>query len=157
MPRAVKKGPALSERVVTYVGLPAGSKFANRLLKVVLYPVLDLVLAFGKGQIDLTKFVDDLAVRLIGTLRQLQKSAPAIVLTTIRLLEGLLQLKVSRGSKGKSKFVASSDELVDAVGQQLEDAGIKHSRSERWLGVACGLLPLRLKTWHSIATSLTMV
>eukprot|EP00959_Pyramimonas_sp_CCMP1952_P454818 9470541-Pyramimonas_sp.AAC.1 len=71
-PRAVRKGQAVADAICTYVGLPAGSKYANRFLKIVLYPILDVVARSPGAKLDITMFVDDLALRLVGRSAQLK-------------------------------------------------------------------------------------
>ncbi|CAK0894942.1 unnamed protein product, partial [Prorocentrum cordatum] len=134
-PRAVRKGQAVADAICTHVGLPAGSKYANRFLKIVLYPILDVVARWPGAKLEITKFVDDLALRMVGRSAQLKAIFPDLARTLIRLLESLLQLKVSKGEGGKSKFVSSDGTLAQELAQPMADIGLQHGESERWLGV----------------------
>ncbi|CAK0828617.1 unnamed protein product, partial [Prorocentrum cordatum] len=126
----VRKGQALADASTTCVGLPVCSKYANRFLKVVLYPILDLILPWPGAKLEITKFVDGLALRLVGTLKQL----------------GATFLAVVKGLKGKSKFVASHVGLTDRVSTELQDVGLQHGTSERWLGADYQPQALRRRT-----------
>ncbi|CAK0811655.1 unnamed protein product [Prorocentrum cordatum] len=134
-PRAVRKGQAVADLICTHVGLPAGSKYANRFLKMVLYPILDVVARWPGTKLEITKFVDDLALRMVGRSVQLRAIFPDLARTLIHLLESLLQLKVSKGVRGKSKFVSSDGSLAQELTQAMADIGLQHGESERWLGV----------------------
>ncbi|CAK0841362.1 unnamed protein product [Prorocentrum cordatum] len=134
-PRAVRKGHAVADAICTYVGLPAGSKYASRFLKIVLYPILDVVARWPGAKLEITKFVDDLALRMVGRNTQLKVIFPDLARTLIHLLESLLQLEVSKGEGGKSKFVSSDVSLAQELAQPMADIGLQHGESERWLGV----------------------
>eukprot|EP00973_Karenia_brevis_P059268 8250120-Karenia_brevis.AAC.1 len=58
-PRALKVGQAHSRLVQTSKGLPAGSKYANRFLKVILILPMDLLLSRWP-RLSITMYVDDI-------------------------------------------------------------------------------------------------
>ncbi|MFM7980043.1 MAG: hypothetical protein ACKPKO_12075, partial [Candidatus Fonsibacter sp.] len=116
--------------------LPAGSKFANRFLKLLLLLPIDILLA--KWAIKMTLYVDDFALRVAGTMNYVCRVLPGATSELVCMLERWLQLTVSRYhgvSKGKSAYVASSSQLADHLAERMAVLGIHRTDSERWLGV----------------------
>eukprot|EP00959_Pyramimonas_sp_CCMP1952_P050814 1061608-Pyramimonas_sp.AAC.1 len=68
---------------------------------------------------------------MVGRSAQLKAIFPDLARTLIRLLESLLQLKVSKGEGGKSKFVSSDGTLTQELAQPMADIGLQHGESER--------------------------
>ena len=110
-------------------GLPPGSRFAPKFLKLlVLVPVDYLKAAFPR--ILPAIYVDDLVLRLAGTLREL----PSIGKATewlVHFLEQVLKLKVSKdapGKRGKSATIATSQAAAQAVGVKMRALGIPQEK-----------------------------
>ena len=136
-PRAIKVGGAFSVAVRTTNGLPAGSKFANRFLKIILFWPLDTMQRRWACAF-LALYVDDITVRIMGTARFCAKTLPCIARWFIGVLEGPMRLKVSRdegSEKGKSVTICSSAKCEQQVGEAMASLGIPLVRAVRWLGV----------------------
>eukprot|EP00959_Pyramimonas_sp_CCMP1952_P136091 2847198-Pyramimonas_sp.AAC.1 len=68
---------------------------------------------------------------MVGRSVQLRAIFPDLARALIHLLESLLQLKVSKGVRGKSKFVSSDGSLAQELTQAMADIGLQHGESER--------------------------
>ncbi|CAK0842440.1 unnamed protein product [Prorocentrum cordatum] len=126
--RGLLRGQAVANQVCTLVGFPAGSKFANRFLKVVLYPILDLVQVWSGA-------MDNIAVRVASNNKQLNRVFPEVVAMLTRFLKHVMPMKVSTGQQRKSKYVTSSEGLASESKPEMKKHGVRQSGIERWLGV----------------------
>jgi hypothetical protein len=133
-PRRIQSGGAFSDAFATMCGLPAGSKYANKLLKILLRLPLDIVgLRFHRT--GLIEYVDDIAIRYLGTVGQVAAKLPAAVAWLIHFLESVLKLVVSRGVKGKSVFLGANESVRAALRAPMQQLSLNESWNTRWLGI----------------------
>ena len=111
------------------------SKFhANKLLKILLRLPLDLV-GIRFHRTGLIEYVDDTAIRYLGTVGQVAARLPAAVAWLIQFLEEVLKLVVSRGAKGKSVFLGANESVRAALRAPMLQLSLNKSWSTRWLGI----------------------
>ncbi|CAK0816105.1 unnamed protein product [Prorocentrum cordatum] len=133
-PRYLRREGAVADAVTTLVGLPAGSKYSNKLLKVFMFWALGLVLK-GCPLAQLILYVDDITLRLMHSAPHLRREVMRAVRFLIVLLEQALGLPLARGPEGKCVFVASTEEARGLLQAPMLELGIKEGSVERWLGI----------------------
>ena len=92
--------------VRTVQGLVAGSKFANRFLKLVLLLPLDWMLGRWP-MMQVVMYVDDVKLKLTGTISEVANITPQATKMLVWWLEHVLKLEVSKDVAGKAGKAAS--------------------------------------------------
>ena len=135
--RYIRIEEACSEGTQTIVGLIAGSKFANRFLKLVLLLPIDWILDKWR-RMKAVVFVDDVKLKWLGTPREALAVVPAATRMLIYWLEQIMKLKVSLDTeeeKGKSGFLCSCPDTAAGLLPLLQEQGLHQETSKKWLGI----------------------
>ena len=135
--RYIRLETACSDGTRTIVGLVAGSKFANRLLKLVLVLPIDWVLGVWV-RLKAVIYVDDVKLKLLGTAREAVAVVPEATRKLIYWLQHILRLQVSldtQEEQGKSSFLCSCKETTAELLPLMQQQGLHLETSKKWLGI----------------------
>ena len=128
---------AYSMGVRTMRGLVAGSKFANRFLKLMLVMPLDWLLLTW-NRLSVVLYVDDIKLKLVGTPREALVIIPQATRQLIHWLEAIMDMVVSRDTAtetGKSGFLCSCRQAAQQLLPAMQEVGLHLEDSKKWLGI----------------------
>ena len=110
--------------VVTIQGLVSGTKFANRFLNLLLVLPLDW-LQTRWPRLSIVMYVDDVKLKLIGTIREIMATIPRSTEQLIWWMEHVFNMVISRDDgdqRGKSGFLCSCVEAAKLLLGQAKNS-----------------------------------
>ena len=129
---------SFSEGMSTVTAIVAGSTFSCAILHIVLIWPSDKLLQLWP-QVSLSKYVDDLGLRVTGRLEDVAVDVVQVFDDLLALVEEPLDLEVSRGSPGhpggKTIALASHASLRARIQGPLRQRGVAIEGRARYLGV----------------------
>ena len=87
--------------------------------------------------LSLISYADDITARVRAEPEVLLGVFPDMIRTAIYISEGLLDMRISRGPRGKSSCLLSDASMKESLGEELRKVGMPVAEESRWLGVDC--------------------
>ncbi len=129
--RAIGIEGVFSRCLVATRGITAGSGFATAELKALLLTLMELLHLKWANLLVLKLYVDDLTITVVGLPKVVVVTMIHVIDFVVDYLEGELRMEVSAK---KSKLIASSAAIAEAIIQGTASTKVSHARHGKMLG-----------------------